>query len=404
MKILFSNCCTSQHTFSTLFLKLKNKPETSIQNYFNLLYKGLKNEGCELFTLCERQISCSEEGIYKKGYEDYDDIGSYYYVPKLLIPGLSQLFSLLTNFVIAIKIIKKFKPDVIICDLMRFYVSIPTKWATRIYGITVIGFAADVPQMYNHHASKKKSSFLKLIISLYSSAAKDYDAYLILSEYMNELINPNNKQSLIIEGIADKFHTCSTKKYDTANDPTIIMYSGGLHAKYGVKMLIDSVESIQENVILWLFGKGDQEDYLKSLQCSKIFFFGYQPRELVVEKQKEAHFLISPRFSSEEYTKYSFPSKIMEYMLSGTPVISTRIKSIPKDYFNHIIPIDIETVEGLQETIKKSIMMSSNERKKIGIGAAMFVEKEKNFCVHGERLNQWLNKIVNINGRNKNKN
>lgn len=56
MNILFVNCCTSATEFNKEFASLKIKPEASIQNYFQLLNKGLANAGCELFTLCERQI------------------------------------------------------------------------------------------------------------------------------------------------------------------------------------------------------------------------------------------------------------------------------------------------------------------------------------------------------------
>ena len=396
MNILFVNCCTSATEFNKEFASLKIKPEASIQNYFQLLNKGLANAGCELFTLCERQISTVEKGLYRIGKCDEDSYGRYYYVPKLLIPGLSQIFSLLVNFVLAIKYIIRFRPDVVICDVMRFYISTPTKLATKIMRVKCIGYAADLPQMYNHQFSKKQNVLLCVLKSMYSCPAKSYDAYLLLSKYMNELINPNDKPFIVVEGLVD---TSSPKSESTPlpikhNGRTVFMYAGGLHAKSGVRLLIDSVLASKEDVELWLFGKGDQEKCVMGLASNRIKYFGYQSREFVLQKQMEADFLINPRYSHKDYTKYSFPSKIMEYMASAVPVVTTHIKGIPDEYFQHLIPIEEETIEGFEKVFEKCIAMNTDNRRNFGLEASLFVQNHKNCNEQGKKLSNWLNTIV----------
>ena len=61
-----------------------------------------------------------------------------------------------------------------------------------------------------------------------------------------------------------------------------------------------------------------------------------------------ATLLINPRFSNEEYTKYSFPSKNMEYMASGTPILTTKLPGMPKEYYEYIYLFEEESIEGMK--------------------------------------------------------
>ena len=42
----------------------------------------------------------------------------------------------------------------------------------------------------------------------------------------------------------------------------------------------------------------------------------------IVKEEKKSTLLVNPRFTNEEYTKYSFPSKNMEYMASRNSSIN----------------------------------------------------------------------------------
>ena len=70
-----------------------------------------------------------------------------------------------------------------------------------------------------------------------------------------------------------------------------------------------------------------------------------------ISMQREAFALINPRLPSVSLTRYSFPSKTIEYLMSGTPMIGYKLDGIPDEYYEHMfIPSD-ESVEKLQETI-----------------------------------------------------
>ena len=392
MKILSINCYSKQSTFDEQFLNNRVKPEVSIQKYFKLFLSGLIKAGAEVTTISERQISYKDKGLFYRGYEEKDENGQrIIYSPLVTIPVLYQLFLVLHTLIyVPFYFIKYGKPDYVICDIMRFYSSFPTLMVGKLFGVKVIGYVADIPQMYHHQTSDKQPLYKRVLKRLYSVTSIYYNGYILLSEYMNEHVNKYGKPYIIVEGLVDDT-VPDDDHLEKSNDIVSYLYAGGLFEKYGVKMLVDAfLQTSQDNLELWLFGKGELEEYIKAQKDNRIIFFGYQKNSFVVSKQREASFLINTRPSDEEYTKFSFPSKIMEYMVSGTPVISTRLKSIPKDYWDYIIPIEIETIDGVKKVLVETSKMTVRECKRIGDESREYVLANKNGLTQGKRVLQWL--------------
>lgn len=96
--------------------------------------------------------------------------------------------------------------------------------------------------------------------------------------------------------------------------------------------LIDAFQQIKDpNYELRICGVGDSEDAIKAAaqKDERIHFWGKLPREQVLEWQSKATVLVNPRQNNEEFTKYSFPSKTMEYLSSGVPLVAYKLDGIP---------------------------------------------------------------------------
>ena len=63
----------------------------------------------------------------------------------------------------------------------------------------------------------------------------------------------------------------------------------------------------------------------------RIEFLGMLPRTDVLELQSKATILVNPRQPVGDFTKYSFPSKTIEYMASGTPLLMYKLPGIPEE-------------------------------------------------------------------------
>ncbi|MFP3359960.1 glycosyltransferase, partial [Planococcus sp. SIMBA_143] len=92
-----------------------------------------------------------------------------------------------------------------------------------------------------------------------------------------------------------------------------LLYSGGLAEKYGVVSLINAFERLpNSNYRLIICGSGEAEEEIinATKRDNRIIFKGLLPREEVLQMQKDSHVLVNPRPNNDEYTKFSFPSKI----------------------------------------------------------------------------------------------
>ena len=209
----------------------------------------------------------------------------------------------------------------------------------------------DLPEYMNLGGGKQIiKNILKGVSNkrLYSDVKK-IDAYVMLTKYMTEKIDTSGKKICVVEGIASADTVIKSSKLD--DDLKRIVYTGTLDEKYGIRDLVDAfVEINDKSARLVICGYGDSENYIKE-KCKKdprIDYRGTVKNEVAKSLQQDAYFLINPRNSQEEYTKYSFPSKTLEYMKSGRPVLMYKLKGIPDEYDNYIFYIE--------EDMKKSIL------------------------------------------------
>src|SRR5690606_27241774 len=135
-------------------------------------------------------------------------------------------------------------------------------------------------------------------------------------------VNRKHKPYIVIEGLANSKAEELLSVKSTLVKKKSIMYAGALYEKFGLDILINSFMNLEnDNIELWLFGSGDMEEKIRKYTTidQRIKFFGRVDRTEILEYEKEATLLVNPRPSKEEFTKYSFPSKTIEYMASGTP-------------------------------------------------------------------------------------
>ena len=57
-----------------------------------------------------------------------------------------------------------------------------------------------------------------------------------------------------------------------------------------------------------------------------------------------------------EYTKNSFPSKNMEYMVSRTPIMTTKLPGMPEKYDPYVYFIEDESPDGIANVLRKVIV------------------------------------------------
>lgn len=210
----------------------------------------------------------------------------------------------------------------------------------------------------------------------------------VLTEAMMEWFAPKPKH-IVMEGIiaADN----NGNRTDTWDNycKEIILYTGTLRHIFGVMNLVEAFSLIQDkNVELWICGSGEAAKEIKQSATldSRIKFFGLVDSAKAIELQHKATILINPRTSEGEFTKYSFPSKTMEYLLAGKSVIINRLPGIPEEYYNFVFTPKDESVDSLAKCIEDVIRLSPEIRHKKASEGKQFVESQKNALVQTSRI------------------
>jgi len=200
--------------------------------------------------------------------------------------------------------------------------------------------------------------------------------------------------SIVVEGIStDGFGNMTY----TPQPGRTVLYSGTLTGRYGIVDLIEAFKRLpDEDYRLIICGEGETEGRIReeSTRDGRIIFKGLLSRDEVLALQKSATVLINPRPGGEDYTRYSFPSKMMEYMSSGTPVISYKLPGMPEEYFDYIYTIeDGPGEEMIYDALKEVLVKPDDELSIMGNRARQFVLTRKNATAQAGRITEMISSI-----------
>lgn len=245
---------------------------------------------------------------------------------------------------------------------------------------------AMVSNMYSHHPLEKW--ILGILDKKNATLYSVVDKFVLLTEQMKELIPVGNKPYIVMEGLCHVQRKLGVL-HDSIAQSISMLYTGTLSHLFGILDLLDAFAMLpMDNIELWLCGSGDAESEIKKRAAhdSRIKFFGMVSAERAEQLQQQADILVNPRTNKGEYTKYSFPSKTMEYLLAGKPVVMHRLDGVPKEYDPYLIYATDNSVTALASALTKVIELSRDERLKLGMLGRDFVKTNKNAEVQTERI------------------
>ena len=183
------------------------------------------------------------------------------------------------------------------------------------YGAKVYTIVPDLPE-HSTSVGFNGHSFLKKIFGMYLNMSqkfnKEFDGYICFAEPQMEHLN-KEKPHIVMEGFIDTTLIDSIDKKEDC--PNRIIYAGGLMYRYGIKELVDGfIKAAIPDAELYIYGKGEAEEYILGKEDKGVYYGGCLSREEVIAQEKGAFILVNPRPTDDEYSKCSFPSKLMEYM------------------------------------------------------------------------------------------
>lgn len=378
MHILYAVTTCSDRVYKELFSHVKVKPAFQSQKYHRLLIEGLA-ANARVDVIANAPVNRSNlNKAFVRLPRETEGGAVYHYIPAIRNPILKLMAVAAGTFFKTLFMVRK--DTAVIVDCLNRTTAFFALSAARIRGCRCVGIITDLPDMLGgSRFSKKMANFV----------IRHCTDYVLLTEAMNDYIGNKRKPYVILEGHSDISMRDRVPSMEKKSPVRTVFYAGGVSRQYGLADLTEGfLQADIPNTRLEIYGPGD---YVKELQAiaethPNVYYGGMLLNSQIVDKEQEAALLVNPRPTREEFVKYSFPSKTMEYMASGTPVLTTKLPGMPREYYPYVDFIEEESASGIAAALKAVLARSDEELFRKGQSARDFVLEGRNNVVQAKKL------------------
>ncbi len=367
MNIIVLTSYMEDSYFSSYLDEASIKPNPSNQNFYYKLIQALKiNNDIDVISLRPFAKNMFAE---KKLNEKYDDVdGIHYFYPQVktsifykLLFEKNYLYKAINNY-IANHHLRDF---IIVVDPLRINLGKVAIDIKKRYGKKCVAVLTDNPNNLSSVNRHYKKQFNKYI--------QNFDGYISLTRKLNELFNPADKPCYFLEGLALEMKKGTPKplgKY--------IFFGGSLYEKYGVKNLLEAYKEIDIPYRLVIAGDGKmrKEIYNWSERIdTRVLYLGMVNRETIENLEQFAELNINPRPFSKTLDEESIPSKVIEYLSSGTLTMTTMNTPLYNYFKNEAIWLNGDSVIDIKNGLLQFNSMSKDEKRNMA-------KKAKSKAIH----------------------
>lgn len=272
-----------------------------------------------------------------------------------------------------------------------FFLSI-YRWCTK----NDIKCVVDVVEWYSKEQFKRwyfAIPYLKKECEI-RNIAKSKANVIAISSFLEKYFHKLGHKTVRIPIITDMPVKCD--RTEIATDRVRIIYAGSHILMDNVLLIIRTISELaadtQKRILFSIYGLSRERllQHISESELAKVEdsvkIYGRRPNNEIIEAYKKSHFSIVIRDPELRVNKAGFPSKVIESMKMGVPVIcnySSDLGLYLKDNVNCIISNDISQ-EALTNAILKVLTVNASEYSQISLNAQKTVEKEFNISTYAK--------------------
>lgn len=238
----------------------------------------------------------------------------------------------------------------------------------------------DMDMYMNKKNIQKGNKLVKLVC--------EFDSFVLFTKYLAEALEVEDRDICIVECIVNCKQEIATKNTSSVHS---CLYTGAICKEYGIVDVAKAFCNMPEYEF-WICGGGDAEDEIRELAetFNNIKYFGYVDHDRVSDFQNRCSYLINPRRPSGTYTKYSFPSKTAEYMMTGKPVIMYKLEGIPDEYDDYLNYLTATEVGGIEKQLREIFRTDYETLSKKSLLGREYMMHHKNATFQAKRIIDYL--------------
>ena len=383
MNILVFSSAMRESDFSLYQEEAKIKPNPSNQNFYYKLIKALAINN-NVSVVSHRPLV---KGMFSHGYLESDTVVDnkikFYYTNNRCDKVFKLLYEKKAIENVAKQAIEDFMSNdfIIVTDTLRLNLLKAAKKIAKQYGVKIVGMLTDNP----FNLSSGKTFVKKYLVS----QASDLDGYLSLSHGLVNVFSPNSP-SYVFEGLV-------TEENEGKKDPIFnyFYFGGSLYERYGVKTLVDAFHKSNIHSKLVIAGSGPLAKYIEQLSEDdyRILYLSQLSKEKNIAYMRNSIANINPRPLDSKMDEESVPSKLLEYLSIGTPVISTKFPKLYSTFKDDVTWIEGNTIEAMKEALENYNILNQEEYLKKAATARRKVFEFYGLNVQAESIDHFLAEI-----------
>lgn len=367
----FSNL-VEEDIYKELYTKAE-RPGQQAQKFNRLIAEG--------FALNGRTIECDTSVLASDAIVDYrfknlKNHGMYHYSLSINVPGIKTIWNILGAFFHTLYA----RYGACVIDVLSIDNAVGALAASKLRGMPDTGIVTDLPEHFSGDGL-----YAKIVYRIMSWCG----SYVFLTKYMDEKLNPKHKPYIVMEGLCD----INVERETVTERNKSIIFAGEIDEQNGVMTFVRAFNQWGDHGYdLYYYGTGEAMDMLKkeSEGNDRIHIMGLLLNRELLKVMNRATMLVNPRPIHQDFVKYSFPSKVMEYMNTGTYHASSHLACIPDEYFEYIGDMGDGSTEDILKFLKEFEHMTPEYLNEQGRRAQEFVLKYKNNAVQAARIAELL--------------
>lgn len=308
---------------------------------------------------------------------------------------LKHLTRFLACIVSGTRFLRVRKPEVIIVHGVHTPFLIFARLMKYFLGIKICIVMTDPPGVVRKVDGPLSKMLKRIDRRLVKLLGRGFDGIICLTPSLAVDFAPS-VPALILEGFANMELSNIAAPAAPEIRPFHVAYAGAISVEYGLENLVLGFRAISDPTArLNLYGKGPLDEWVLE-QCEldkRICHHGVVSHDDLMPKLKEASVLVNPRPAAQDFVRYSFPSKILEYMALGVPVVTTRLASLPKEYLHYVQLTDDDTVSALtaaMEIVRKRYPQAAE----LASQGQAYVLRNKSLAAQSTRISGFLADII----------
>ena len=241
-------------------------------------------------------------------------------------------------------------------------------------------------------------SFLnRLDFWLHRKLIPHFDGHITVSDSIMQDFMPNSDYIRVEGGVATKLleGAADNSQLKASGNQFTVAFAGSLDPVNGIDILLDAFSQLGRGYRLVIAGWGPQEDVVRAAAAEdeRIHFVGRLPFPEVLRIYEAADVLVSIRPTKTLHTRYFFPSKLMEYLASGTPVITTCTGHTEEEFGDFCYLLKDESAKALADLIRSVAMTSPEARREKGQRARSYMKEHKTWDRQGHKIVRYIERL-----------